>query len=497
MAFGLTSTGFNTKRLADITAEINAALQAELGAGINLSPSSPLGQIVGIIAEQEAQIWELAEGVYNSQYPDTAENTSLDNVASITNITRIPATKSVVEVRVFGTALTTIPAIGAFIISVLGDSTARFVNTETGAIAAAGIDEVQNIAFTPTPTAGNWKLRYNGSETTGALAFNETAGNVQTALNGLTSLSGVTVTGSMAAGFDVTFAGADGDQDQPLLEVVDNTLSAPGVVTATVTETTRGWQPFIDLDFAAETAGPTQAPTGSLTVIETPAAGIDGVENLAAADVGNDTETDAELRQRRQQQLQRAGSATVEGIRNNVLEVENVDQVLVIENSTLIVDAGGRPGKSFETVVQGGANADIAQAIFEAKPAGIEAYGDIIVAVTDSQGFSHNIGFSRPTDIDIWMIVNITPNVDPSEGAVYPVDGDAQVTAKVLEFAADLQIGNDVIVNQFYTPINEVDGVFGIQILVGFANPPVASANLSIAADEIAVFDAARITVNS
>jgi uncharacterized phage protein gp47/JayE len=177
--------------------------------------------------------------------------------------------------------------------------------------------------------------------------------------------------------------------------------------------------------------------------------------------------------------------------------VTNVDQALVIENVGLTTDAGGRPGKSFESVVQGGLDTPIAQSVFDAKAAGIQAFGDTTIAVVDSQGFSHDIGFSRPTAIEIWMIVNITKRTDASEGPVYPADGDAQVEAKVLEFAADLQIGNDVVVNQFYTPINEVDGVIGIQILVGFSSPPVASANLAIAADEIAVFDAARITVNS
>lgn len=389
MPYGITSTGFSAKRLADIQAEIEDAFRSAFGVGINLDPLSPLGQMVGIVAERESLIWELAEDVYNSQYPDTASGASLDNVASISNITRLAATYSTVEGRVSGTNGTLVPI--GFIASVNGDPSARFVTIESGIIVGG----------------------------------------------------------------------------------------------------------YVDLDFQAENTGAVQAPAGSLTVIETPQTGVDSVTNTLDAVLGRDTETDAELKQRRAELLQRSGTATVEGIRRHVLDVLNVLQCTVIENSSGIVDPDGRPPKSFESVVSGGDDTEIAQAIFDAKAAGIETHGAITKVIVDSQGISHDVKFSRPADKEIWLIVNITPNTDPNEGDLYPTSGDQDVEDALLVYGEAFTMGQDVINSQLYSPINTVPGVVGIEVLAGFSDPPAASTNLAIGAHELAVFDSTRIVVNS
>lgn len=495
MSFGIDNTGFILKRLADIKTELENSLKSDLGAGINLDSRSPLGQLVGLMAAALAAAWELAEDTYYSQYPDTAQGVPLDNAVSITNHKRNPATKSMVEARITGTPATAIPAIGTFIASVGGNADARFVNTEAGIIGATGIDEVQDVDFSAVPTSGDFKLQYNGSEITTAIAWNATNTDVQNALNALSSLSAVTVVGDFTAGFTVTFAGADGEKEQPLLEAVDNTLN--GGITIAIVETTRGWLPYVDIEFEAETAGAVQAPAGSLTVIETPTTGIDAVENLLDAEVGNETETDEELRTRRKIELQKAGTATIEGIRNAVLAVEDVNQAAVYENGTDTTDIFGRPPHSFETIVDGGDDTEIAQTIFDSKGAGIKAHGSTIIVIQDSMNVGHNIGFSRPSEIDIWMIINVTGNTDPSEGELYPIDGDAQIEAAVLVYGNAFLVGQDVVVNKFYTPINTVPGVIGVEVLVGLSDPPTLSNNLSIGPGEIAKFDSTRVAVIS
>jgi hypothetical protein len=92
--FGLTSNGLAIMRQSDIISAFQAQLQAALGQNINVLPQSILGQITNIVAEREALVWELLEAVYNSQYPATAEGTSLDNILALTGLKRLPATPS-------------------------------------------------------------------------------------------------------------------------------------------------------------------------------------------------------------------------------------------------------------------------------------------------------------------------------------------------------------------------------------------------------------------
>lgn len=500
MSFGLTAQGLIIKRLADILAEMNAAWQGAFGIGVNLDPSSPAGQIIGIQAEREALIQMLLQDVYNSFYPDTAQGVSLDNVCALSGITRLPATFSTVVARVTGVDTTAVIK-GAFIASVLGNPLARFVNDEAFVISAPGLNEVQVVSFTGAPDAGTFKLTFMGQQTV-AINWNDVAATLQTALRNLGTIGAgnVTVTGDFVAGFTITFVSGLAHAKQELVVVSQNSLTAGGnALGIGVTETVQGTGPYADVPFIAETAGPFLANVGSLTVIETPTSGITGVTNLDPATSGFEVETDAELRIRRSNNLQVSGSATVEGIRAALAggKVAGVTSAVVIENVADVADGSGRPPHSFEAVVAGGSDADVAEAIWKSKPAGIQTFGNVTVVVVDSQGFNQTIKFSRPTLVPIYIIVNITKNTDPNEGAVYPANGNAEVASAIINYGLTFKDGQDVVVNLFYTPINQVPGVIGIEFLVGLDPVPTLSNNLPIAITALATFDLARITVNS
>jgi len=492
MTFGVTDNGFRLKRLSDIAEESRQDLIAEFGPQINLDSRSPLGQIKGIYDERLSLLWEAMQAVYDSAYPQTAEGISLDNVASITGIARLKATKSSVVCRVFGDLGSIVPI--GFTASVSGSLTSRFLSIQEETI-HSGINEVQDLDFSAVPTTGSFRLRFDGQETA-AINWDDTSTDIQVELNGLSNLSAVAVSGNFTAGFTVTFSGADGEKDQPLLEVFSNTLSNGSPVTTTVVETTKGYLPFVDVAMLGEDPGAIQAPSGSIIVIETPSGGIDSITNLLDAVIGQNIETDAELKQRRIETLQRVGSATLNGIRAKILTVENTVQAIIIENDQAI-EVDGRPPKSFESFVLGGDDQEIAQSIFESKPAGIEAFGTVTETVVDSEGNSHSISFSRPVELDIYLIVNIDKNTNPSEGPIYPITGDTDIEEKILNFVLGLRIGQDVVVNRLYTPINEVAGVIGVEILIGTAPAPTLSDNIIVDEDEIAVFDSSRITVVS
>lgn len=383
--YGISSTGLEIKRLADIKTELEASFRSAFGTAHNIDSRSPSGQLIGILAERESLLWELIEQLYNSQYPDSAEGIPLDNVVSITGTVRKAAIKSTAVITLFGTIGTIIPA--GSIVSVTGNPSARFV-LDTQVTIAAG---------SPNQINGN---------------------------------------------------------------------------------------------FTAETAGALQALAGTLTVIETPISGWTTCSNALDAVVGQDEETDAELKLRRLEELSLAGKCTFEAIRSSISAVTDVTAVVLFTNNTSTTDVDGRPPHSIDLVVEGGTNADIAAKMFDVVGAGIETIGDVSVNVTDSQGFTQVMKFSRPTQINIWIELDLATDAD------FPVDGLTQVENAILAYGQALAIGADVIVYpKLISSFSSIAGILDVAIRIGTAVSPTFDNNIPITARQKAVFDSSRITV--
>ncbi|WP_280498550.1 major capsid protein [Nocardia cyriacigeorgica] len=105
---------------------------------------------------------------------------------------------------------------------------------------AATTNEVQTVTITGGPTGGTWTLSFGG-DTTDPIAHNASAAVVQALLAGLSSIGAGNIAVSGAAGgpYTVTFQGALGATDQPLLVAADALTGGtdPGV---TVVQTTAG-----------------------------------------------------------------------------------------------------------------------------------------------------------------------------------------------------------------------------------------------------------------
>lgn len=142
---GLTATGFESKTLETIRAEIVADLLANISTTLDTDTESPLGQLVGIFARQLRQVWELAEATYSGQYPDSASGFSLTALALLTGTSRLPATKSTVECTVNVDPGTYLP--GTLVAHVSGDATLRFVNVDTVTNGGGSPANVTDITF--------------------------------------------------------------------------------------------------------------------------------------------------------------------------------------------------------------------------------------------------------------------------------------------------------------------------------------------------------------
>lgn len=234
-------------------------------------------------------------------------------------------------------------------------------------------------------------------------------------------------------------------------------------------------------------AGPIPAVAGSLTIIDTPVAGWSTVTNADAV-LGRDVASDARFRELIRLTMRAGGGSSIEAIRAALLRVSGVEEAIIIENLAPYTDSDGRPPFSFEAVVRGGATQDILDAIWFGKPAGGLAYGSTSGSSVDSYGTAQPVAFSRPTDVDIYFIVQYEADSTFSGTA-----GLANIRNALLAYGATFTLGRDVRPFEFERLITE-PGIIELEILSGTAPGPTSSAIIPITRRQLATFLSANIS---
>ena len=264
------------------------------------------------------------------------------------------------------------------------------------------------------------------------------------------------------------------------------------VTTEDVTNST-GSPATVSVAAEALDAGRTPANAGTITAIATPVTGWTAVTNAADATPGLEIETDAELRLRREQRLQRAGSSPLEAIAAQVAEVDGVTQAIAWENATDYTDAFGRPPHSVEVMVLGGLAADIGRALWDAKAAGIQTYGtESVVTFADDRGVTRSVYFSRPTSLSAYATLLII--TDPATYA-----GDAAVETAFLAAMEGLRAGEVARNAIAVAALLEVTGVRDAVVWMGSTSTFTSQTrdNLAPTERQRIVFDSARVEVTS
>ena len=264
------------------------------------------------------------------------------------------------------------------------------------------------------------------------------------------------------------------------------------VLQANVTSTSAG---VYQGTFQSQQTGPYVANAGTLTVIGTPTIGWIAVTNPLDAQQGLAADTDTTLRQKRNIELLGQGSGDLDAIRAAVLKVGGVLQCFIYENTSLITDGTGLPGKSFRVVIWDGvspaaANNDVAQAIWNSKPAGILAYGTTASGTaTDSTGQARTILFDRAVQVPLYVDLTTTPTLNSS--------GKSAVAAALAAYAtANYNLGVEV-----YALALRASGlipglVTDIPVFtLGIAPSPVGTGNIAISGLQIITLSTTNIVV--
>lgn len=430
--YGLTPKGPNPKRLDVILDEMQEFMSRRLGVNIKQNPQSLLNHLLTNAADQLAELWEYGTDVYYSEYPATAEGSSLDNAAQFGGSTRELSARSYYSILCTGIDGTVVPA---------------------GTLIAADTNPATNLSISADAVIS----RANFNKAVVIMASTEVRASLSIALNG--TLYTITpdpekpvseaLSALQAAITDSDFR-VSVEGESLVIEAVDEISSNVMVLSENLTTQTVS----SIIQFATVEDGDILIPNGVITKIVKSVAGMTSVVNVGPYIAGRLAETDIEFRRSYVDKIYNRSTSMVESIRSAILsEVQGILSCAVYQNDSNVVDSMGRWPHSVEVVVDGGDATEIAQQILNTKAGGISSYGSVEVTLPGEYGEEIVVRFNRPTYVKVWFRVGVTLSRTTNPPINYVELIKEQILAKV----AELEAGDSVIPQNFHLALSGID----------------------------------------
>lgn len=174
-----------------------------------------------------------------------------------------------------------------------------------------------------------------------------------------------------------------------------------------------------NLQFKSVESGPVEAPPNSVTRIYRTIPGWDSITNPTTGTLGRMVETQAEFEQRRRASVALNGHGSVQAIYAAIANVNGVVDLHIEENVTdnpITIKGVTINGHSILASVAGGADYDVAFAIFTKKSAGCGMDGNTEITVYWQDNLNNQIPYlvryERPATLDfkVQVRIHLTPN---------------------------------------------------------------------------------------
>ena len=183
-----------------------------------------------------------------------------------------------------------------------------------------------------------------------------------------------------------------------------------------------------------------------------------------------------------------------EGIIASLLDLDGVTRVSGVNNDTDTVDSNGIPAHTIAMIVEGGQVDEIGETIFLKKCEGTGTFGSVSTTYVDEYGFPHNIMFSRPNIVPIYVTLTITPAAD------YLSSVANELRERVVTYINSLSIGTSVNIGRVLasalTSCPTVDTRFDIvSITMGTSAEGQSGASVPIRWNEAALCSLENVTI--
>jgi len=281
---------------------------------------------------------------------------------------------------------------------------------------------------------------------------------------------------------------------------------AAGNLYTNPTAATIGAGSTVSVTFECTATGAVACPAGTVTKIYQAVSGWDSVTNAAAGVVGTVVESRSDFELRRQNSVAINAKSTPESIYANVFAVDGVQDCYVTDNpSNATVTVGATSYSllphSLYVAAVGGADADIAAAIWAKKDVGCDYNGNTSVTITDPSGYSYPqpqyvVKFERPDALAVHFVVTIVN--DP----LLPTDITQLIQTAVFnrfygnDGTTRERIGATIFSSRYYQPLAGTwSGLAILSVQVGVVGSGSVSGALAVGVDQYPTLDVANIDV--
>jgi hypothetical protein len=254
------------------------------------------------------------------------------------------------------------------------------------------------------------------------------------------------------------------------------------------------------VDFQSVVDDAVPCALNTLTTIVDNVLGWETVNNPNAAIIGKTTKSDAALRIQRKKTLALQGTAISQAIisaLNATTGVQSLQYRENVTNGTLTIDGVSLLAHSVWACVQGGLDADVAQALLINKSCGAAWNGATSVAAIDpASGQTYTVKFDRPTPVTIWVKATVKQ--------ISPVaDVTTAVTSAIINWANGLVNGiTGLSVGASVSPfeiaaaiVEQVSGIYVQKLEVSPDGAAWQTTEYPIAIDHIGTIISGHITV--
>lgn len=155
--------------------------------------------------------------------------------------------------------------------------------------------------------------------------------------------------------------------------------------------------------FRSQNLGEVRPTIGTITNQVTKVLGVTAVNNsIAPTTIGEDQESDTEFRIRRNRSTATNGQNNYDAMTGQLLELDGVTDVQVHVNNTGSTDSTGTAAYTVWVIAEGGANADIANVIYQ-NSSGLATRGNVSVNVPSVSGQVFATSFDRANPVSLYI----------------------------------------------------------------------------------------------